>query len=169
MSANYLKVSAMSGSIVAIFVASRHREPPMEVDSVQLKQGRGIVGDRFFGFRRSHPGRNLTLIEYESIQEFNRLNNQNVPFAAAGRNIVTRDIRINDLIGKHFLLGNTLCLGVEPCEPCRILARNFACNALPHDFIINAMRDKSGIRAQVLADGIINKDDEIKILEDLNY
>ncbi len=148
-------ITQMSGRVVAIFVAPTKHAEQIAVDSVQLKSGRGIVGDRFFGFRQKQPGRNLTLIESEAIAGFNYHYQQAIPLEATRRNLITQGIRLNDLVGKTFYVGEVLCRGIELCEPCKVMARSFPLTGLSHIEIMAAFADKGGIRAEVLTDGIV--------------
>lgn len=149
------------GKIIAIFVtASKHGEQ-ISADAVQIKTGKGIVGDRFFGFRKSQPGRNLTLIEAEAIAEFNHRYHLDIPLNATRRNLITQGIRLNELIGQRFQIGGVLCQGIELCEPCVVMVRQFPATALTQTEIIRAFINKGGIRVKVLTDGVVKLRDEI--------
>ena len=151
----------MTGQITAIFVAPARHAEQIAVDAVQLKAGRGIVGDRFFGFRQKQSGRNLTLIESEAIADFNQQYLQNLTLAATRRNLITQGVRLNALIGKTFHIGEVLCRGMELCEPCKVMARSFPATDLTCTEIIYAFANKGGLRAEVLTDGIIKVQDAI--------
>jgi MOSC domain-containing protein YiiM len=151
----------MTGKVIAIFVAPSKHAEQTAVDAVQLKAGKGIVGDRFFGFRQKQPGRNLTLIEAEVIDQFNQQFQQAIPLHATRRNIVTQGIRLNELVDKTFRLGAVLCRGVELCEPCKVMARQLSNTGLSQAEIIHAFTNKGGIRAEVLLDGIVRLSDSI--------
>lgn len=151
----------MNGTITAIFSAPTKHGEQVSAEAVQVKAGKGIVGDRFFGFRKSQKGRNLTLIEAETMSAFNSAFRLAVPLHAIRRNIVTKGIRLPELIGKQFRIGNVLCEGIELCEPCVVMARQFPEGALSQAEIIRAFINKGGIRAAVLTDGIIRLEDEI--------
>jgi MOSC domain-containing protein YiiM len=153
----------MTARIIAIFVAPEHHAEQLAIDAVQLKAGKGIVGDRFYGLRKNQPGRNLTLIEVEVIASFNQAYQQAIPLRATRRNLVTQDIRLNDLVGKTFRVGEVLCHGVEFCEPCKVMARQMSCTVLSQSEIIQAFAYQGGIRAEVLSDGIIKMGDNIAI------
>lgn len=151
----------MTATVIAIFVAPVKHGEQIAVEAVQLKQGKGIVGDRFFGYRKNQPGRNLTLIELELIKEFKQTNQLNIPLNATRRNLITQGIRLNKLVGKIFKIGNVLCRGVELCEPCKVMAKQFPVVPLSSDEIIQAFIRKAGIRAEVLSDGIVRLSDVI--------
>ncbi|MEQ1546325.1 MOSC domain-containing protein [Methyloglobulus sp.] len=151
----------MTGRIIAIFVAPEHYAEQVAIETVQLKTGKGIVGDRYFGLRPKHPGKNITLIESEIIVEFNRNYHQSISLSAARRNFVTEGIQLNTLVGLTFRLGKVLCRGIELCEPCKVMARNFPATALSHPEIIRALANKGGIRVEVLTDELVRLGDEI--------
>lgn len=147
--------------IVAIFTAPTRHAEQIAVDAVQLKAGKGIVGDRFFGLRRKHPGQNLTLIEFEELESFNRTFSLQIPLNATRRNLITQGVRLNDLVGVTFKIGQVVCRGIELCEPCKVMARQFAASSLSQAEIIRAFTHKSGIRVEVLVDGVVRLGDEI--------
>lgn len=149
----------MTGHISAIFVAPTKHAEQLTVDAVQLKAGKGIVGDRFFDHSQKRAGRNLTLIEAESIEGFNANHQQTRGLSATRRNFLTRDIRLNELVGKTFQVGEVLCFGVEFCEPCLILASQLPDCQLSQNEIIKAFTHKAGIRAKVLSDGVVRVGD----------
>jgi MOSC domain-containing protein YiiM len=149
------------GSIIAIFVAPTRHAEQLAVEAVQLKTGKGVVGDRFFGLSQKVPGRNLTLIEVEAIDEFNKAYSQSIELNATRRNFVTRDIRLNELVGKTFRVGDVLCRGAELCEPCRVLARQLPQDSLTQAQIIKAFTNKGGLRADVLSDGVVRVGDSL--------
>ncbi len=151
----------MSGQIIAIFTTPIRHAEQIAAEAVQLKVGKGIVGDRFFGFRKKQPGRNLTLIEWEVIEEFNRTYHLNLPLNATRRNLVAQGIRLNNLVGKTFKIGQVVCRGIELCEPCKVMARQFPASSLSHTEIIRVFANKGGIRVEVLADGVVRLGDRI--------
>jgi MOSC domain-containing protein YiiM len=151
----------MNGLIVAIYVATTRHAEQLSVESVQLKAGKGIVGDRFYGNRPKHPELNLTLIEAENIEGFNREYNQTIGLGTTRRNLITRGIQLNALVGKRFQVGSVLCKGIELCEPCKVMARNFPETSLSQNEIISALIHNAGIRAEVLVDGIVKLEDHL--------
>jgi MOSC domain-containing protein YiiM len=155
------EIDRMTGHVKAVFVSPTKHAEQISVDTVQLKTRKGIVGDRFFGFRPKQPGRNLTLIEWESIAEFNRTYQLTIPLDATRRNLVTEGVRLNDLVGKTFKIGQVECRGIEPCEPCKVMARHFPATSLSQSDIIRAFTDKGGIRVEVLGDGVVKLGDGI--------
>ena len=120
------------------------------VESVRAVAGKGLEGDRrYFYEDGAEPGRALTLVEAENVE-------------AAGlrpgetrRQVTTRGIRLNDLVGKRFRVGEVECYGVEFCEPCTHL------QAMTRPGIIKELTHRAGINADILTDGTISLGDEI--------
>ena len=122
------------------------------VSSVRAIAGRGLEGDRHFFPGGAGSGKALTLIEAETIEDVG------LTGAQSRRQIVVRGIRVNDLVGKRFRVGDVECLGVELCEPCRHLQRH------TRPGIIKDLIHRGGLRADILSGGTISVGD--KVLED---
>ncbi len=155
----------MIGRISAIFVAPTRHAEQSAIDAVQLKMAKGIVGDRYFGRNQKHPERNLTLIEAEVIESFNRTYGQSIEYNATRRNLITRGIRLNELAGKNFLIGQVLCQGIELCEPCAVLARQLSASGLSSSEIIRAFKNKGGLKAEILTNGIVYLGDRLSAVD----
>jgi MOSC domain-containing protein YiiM len=123
------------------------------VNSVHAIAGHGLEGDRHFFPDGAGVGEALTLIEAEALEDVG------LTGAQSRRQIVVRDVRLNDLVGKRFRVGGVECLGVELCEPCRHLQK------LTRPGIIKDLIHRGGLRADILSGGTISVGD--KVLEDL--
>ena len=123
------------------------------VSSVRAVAGQGLKGDRYFFPDGAGSGEALTLIEAEALEDVG------LTGAQARRQVVVRDVRLNDLVGKRFRVGDVECLGVELCEPCRHLQK------LTRPGIIKDLIHRGGLRADILSGGTISVGD--KVLEDL--
>ncbi len=141
--------------IKAIYVATKARQAQQPVTDVEVRLGFGITGDRHFK-KRSRPGQNITFIEYEAIEYFNQIYNQNINLQATRRNIITQGIQLNDLVGQEFTIGNARFKGIELCEPCIILGRLLKNEILSEHDIIKAFWGRGGLRADVIDGGIIS-------------
>jgi len=141
--------------IEAIFVATAHGEAMLELDAVQVKTGKGIVGDRYQGLSPRQPGINLTLIEAEAIALAAQELGMDISTCAPRRNIVTRGITLNDLVGREFRIGNIRLRGIEICDPCSKLGKNLATPEKPAHKVVRAFVQRGGLRAAVLSDGIL--------------
>ena len=106
------------------------------------------------------PGQNLTLVEAEEIERFNREGGRAAQDGTR-RNIVTRGIRLVPLIGAEFTIGGVRLRGVEQCEPCSGLGRNLSNETLDPPQVVKAFVHRAGIRAEILSNGTIRVGDPI--------
>ncbi len=86
----------------------------LSVPEVALVAGSGIVGDRYYGAKQKYPGQNLTLIEAEEIEAFNARNGTSIELTGPRRNVVTRNVRLNLLVGREFYIGAVALRGILP-------------------------------------------------------
>ncbi len=152
------------GKVIAIYIASEIATYPILVERVRAVPGRGLEGDRYFysrGFFSNKPGpdRELTLIEIESIDRFNRDFQTEVALGDLRRNVVTQDIPLNQLVGKEFRIGEVRLKGIRLCEPCLYLA-----NRLGNAEIMPGFKHQGGLRSQILSEGLINVDDIVQLV-----
>lgn len=140
--------------IERIFTRSPSTGSTQEHQSVMVTAGAGINGDRYFD-RHDEPGQNITLIEVEELERFNLAYSTQHDPSATGRNLVTRGVRLNALVGKEFTVGKVRLRGVELCEPCLGLAEALASTKLPLPQVVKAFVNKGGLRADVLSSGEI--------------
>jgi MOSC domain-containing protein YiiM len=150
-------------SKVVQILISKSPESAMEPqDSAHAIPGQGLKGDRYYHGKgtfsppRQEPDYELTLIEEEKIKEFVR--ESGVPFTPlqARRNVVTSGIELNGLVGREFLIGTVRVKGIRLCEPCNYLAKK------SFSQVLRGFVHKSGLRAQILTEGVINVGDVIK-------
>ena len=124
--------------------------------------GRGLEGDRYFNaagtFSHGHePDSELTLIESEAIEALAREHSLVLEPADPRRNLVTRDVALNNLVGREFMIGEVRVLGHGLCEPCRHLQR-----LTGHSAILEGLLHRGGLRAQILAEGTLRVGDAIR-------
>ena len=143
-----------------IFICRSAGDNMNAVQKVQIVTGKGIIGDRYYfnegtfsGLPKGNPKRrDVTFISSEEIDKFNDALNVNIAYDQFRRNIVTVGIDLNKLVGKKFKIGNCCFYGVELCNPCGHLAKS------AHQSILYTMRERSGLRAAALSDGILAVD-----------
>lgn len=119
---------------------------------VQLVAGKGIEGDRYFGVD-GEPSVNVTLVEAEEIERFQRECGVPVDLSVTGRNFVTRGVRLNALVGREFSIGGVRLLGSELCEPCLTLGQALANPSCGPAEAVKRMLRRGGLRARVLTSG----------------
>tara|TARA_B100000035_G_C20980498_1_gene545222 strand:- start:867 stop:1313 length:447 start_codon:yes stop_codon:yes gene_type:complete len=131
----------------------------VEVNTIKVLTSKGIVGDRHFD-EFNDPYNQLTLIESENIDEYNEKFNLKIPYLHFRRNIVTKGIKLNDLVGKKLLVGEVKVEGIDLCRPCKHLTE-----LLNERNILKEFLRKGGLRCQILSSSNINVGDEIKVLD----
>lgn len=145
--------------VSALFVALESRAPIESRDDVQLVAGVGIEGDRYaekrgFWSEPKWPDQELTFVEAEVAEELG------VEFGALRRNVVTRGVRLEDLIGVRFTIGEALIEGVRPCDPCAHIEQVNARAGL-----LKALAGRGGLRARIERGGRVRVGDTIAIVE----
>lgn len=143
-------------SVERIFISPERGAPQIECDQISVECGLGIIGDRNFG-KDIHPGQNITLVEAEEIELFLSLHDRLPDLSLTRRNLVTRGVRLNELLGNEFMIGDVRLRGVELCEPCTILASCLETEAVPSAQIIKHWVGRAGLRADILCHGIIDR------------
>ncbi|WP_292760059.1 MOSC domain-containing protein [Methylophaga sp. UBA2689] len=141
--------------IKAIFTASENLGGQRQVPAIDLVAGKGIKGDRNFD-RSQWPGQNITFIELEEINAFNQRFSQQISLSDTRRNVITEGVRLNDLVGQIFRIGDVSFKGVELCEPCSTLGALLQNDSLSKKAVVKAFTHKAGLRADVLSDGQIS-------------
>ena len=146
------------GTVLKLGISRLNNKNIDEVDSIEVLANKGVIGDRHFK-EFNDPYCQLSLIESENIDYYNNKYGLNIPYINFRRNIVTKGIRLNELIGKKLKIGNAKAEGIDLCRPCRHLSEK-----LGRFDIIKEFLRKGGIRCQILNDGKISLSDQIKII-----
>ena len=140
-------------------ITANNNQPIKEVNSIEVLANKGIVGDRHFN-DFNDPYNQLSLIESENIDEYNIKFGLDIPYINFRRNIITKGIQLNDLIGKKLQIGNVELEGVELCRPCRHLTE-----MLNQKNILKEFMRKGGLRCQILSSSKISTGDKINLLD----
>ena len=141
-------------TVVRIFTAPPTGGPQVEHEQVEVVASAGIKGDRYFD-KHDEPGQNLTLIEAEEIESFLREQKRTYDLSITNRNLVTRGVRLNELVGREFAVGDVRLRGVELCEPCLGLGARLASPELSAAAVLKLFVHRGGLRADVLSNGVI--------------
>ena len=137
--------------IEAIHVGPDESGPLHAVESVRAVAGQGLEGDRNFRPGGAKPGQALTLVEAENVEDVG------LAAGATRRNLTTRGVRLNDLVGKTFRVCEVECYGVELCEPCEHL------QSMTRPGIVKDLVHRAGINADIVSGGVIRVGDEISL------
>lgn len=153
------------GRVESIGIAAAAGAPMRSIESVRAIAGGGLEGDRYFtqqGTFSATPGavRDVTLIEAEAVEAMNA--KLGTAFAARDlrRNVVTRGVALNHLVGREFHLGEARLLGTSLCQPCTYL------EGLTQMGVKAAMQHRAGLRAQIVSSGDLRVGDQIVALDD---
>tara|TARA_B100001063_G_C16290122_1_gene323370 strand:- start:62 stop:505 length:444 start_codon:yes stop_codon:yes gene_type:complete len=145
-------------TILKIGLTKDHNKDIIETNEINLIAGKGVIGDRHFK-DYNDPLNQLSIIESENIDEYNLKYKLDIPYLNFRRNIVTKGIKLNDLVEKKILIGSVKLEVIDLCRPCRHLSEK-----LGRFDIIKEFLRKGGIRCQILNDGKISLSDQIKII-----
>jgi hypothetical protein len=148
---------AGGGTVDGIWIAAAAGEPARGLPAVQALAGHGLAGDRHVAgtgtFPSGLPGSALTLIEAEVCESF-------APPLRPDehrRNLITRGIGLNALVGRDFMVGDVRCRGMRLCEPCKVTERYAA---RP---VLRALIHRGGLRADILTGGQIRLGDRLRV------
>ena len=138
--------------IERIFIRPPDGPQQLEQQRVQVVAGVGIRGDRYFD-AHDEPGQNISFVEAEAIEAFARRHGRELALSVTGRNVVTRGVRLNELVGQPFMIGGLRFRGVDRCHPCLGLGEALAAPGLPPADVVRQWLDCGGLRADVLSSG----------------
>jgi MOSC domain-containing protein YiiM len=141
-----------TGRVEGIFVTEESGSLPQPVERVRALAGKGLEGNRyFFADGDAPPGQALTLVAAEALESAEI----QLGGAETRRNVLTRGIDVNALVGKRFRVGEIECYGVELCEPCSHL------ESMTKPGVIKALVHRAGLNADILRDGEIAVGDPV--------
>jgi hypothetical protein len=156
------------GAVVSIHIAPEASAPMQQIAEVHALPGRGLEGDRYFtgtgSFSNlaSYGGREVTLIEIESVEAVRTGPNPagervGIQLAAneTRRNIVTSGVPLNHLVDREFQVGAVVMRGTRLCEPCKHLEE------LTQPGVLGGLVHRGGLRAQILSEGVIRTGDAV--------
>ena len=144
--------------VLKLGITENSNQPIKEVNSIKVLANKGIVGDRHFQ-EFNDPYNQLSLIESENIDYYNTKFGLNIPYLDFRRNVITKGIQLNDLVGKKLSIGTVEIEVIDLCRPCRHLTE-----MLNQDNVLKEFLRKGGIRCQILSSSDINVGDKIEIL-----
>lgn len=150
------------GKVESIYIAPAKTEPTVSVNEINAIAGKGLEGDRHFDSEGSDnpkhlPKQEATFIEIESLEALKRDHNLDLLPGESRRNIVTRNVPLNHLIGKEFKVGEVTFRGIKLCEPCVHLQN------MTRQGILAGLAHRGGLFAQILTNGIVRVGDLIDL------
>ena len=151
------------GTVETIVITESEGAPCFEVNEVNAHAGRGLEGDRYFmgtgKFKTLEPKRHATFIEMEAIEAVAR--DYGIPLDATEprRNIVTRGIALNHLVGKTFQVGDATFKGIKLCEPCAYMQK------LVGKPVREPLKHRGGLRAEIVSSGTVRVGDSVSVTD----
>lgn len=158
----------MQGTVEGIYIAERSGEPMRSVSEVTGEAGRGLLGDRHCRpasgppltpscgvTPRHYEVQNLSLVEAEVLDLLRDEHGIELSGAETRRNVLTRGVRLNELVGRRFTLGGLLCEGVELCEPCVSIQKR---TGKP---VLKPLVHRGGLYARIITSGMMRVGDVI--------
>ena len=146
--------------VIKICFTENEGEELCDVNSIQVISNKGIVNDRYFK-NNNDKDKQITLIESENIDYFNERLQTNISYIDFRRNIISKGIKLNELIGKEILIGEVKLKGHRLCDPCKYLQ-----DKLKKKYTIKNLSNlynRGGLRCEILSNGRISINDKIKI------
>ena len=145
--------------VFKIGITKKNNEIIEEVSSIEVLANKGVVGDRHFN-EYNDPYNQITLIELENIDYYNNKYNLNIPYIDFRRNIVTKGIKLNDLINKKISVGDVKLEVIDLCRPCKHLQEKLNQNNIIKEFL-----RRGGVRCHILNSSQIKVGDNIKLID----
>ncbi len=143
--------------VFKIGITEKNNKEIENKDIIEVIAAKGIIGDRYF---HDYNGdrEQITLIESENIDYYNKTFDTNFDYLEFRRNLITKNIQLNDLVGKIIIVGKIKLKVNDLCRPCKDLQ-----NRLGKDNIIKEFLRKGGVRCEILSSGTINIGDKITV------
>tara|TARA_B100000900_G_scaffold276847_1_gene236717 strand:+ start:872 stop:1318 length:447 start_codon:yes stop_codon:yes gene_type:complete len=146
------------GEVLKLGITKNNNQLIKEVKSIEVLANKGIVGDRHF-HEYNDPYNQLSLIESENIDDYNIKFGLNIPYIDFRRNVITKGVKLNDLVGKKIKVGHVKLEAIDLCRPCRHLTEMLNQNNIIKEFL-----RKGGLRCQILNSSKIKIGDKIEII-----
>ena len=145
--------------VLKLGVTENSNQKIKEVKTINVLANKGIIGDRHFQ-EINDPYNQISLIESESIDNYNIKFGLNISYIDFRRNVITKGVRLNGLVGKKFNVGAVALVGIDLCRPCKHLSENLNQNNIIKEFLRNG-----GLRCQILSSAKINVGDQIQLID----
>jgi MOSC domain-containing protein YiiM len=149
-----------TGRVVSIFIAPRTGQATTRVEQARAVPGKGLEGDRYFAetgrySQKPGPDRQITLIASEALEALEQERDIHLEPGETRRNLLTRGVPLNDLVGRQFKVGAVTLQGIKLCEPCSYL------ESQTQPGVLAGLTHRGGLRAEIITQGVIRVGDEI--------
>ena len=144
------------GKVIKIGISKTKGSKIYSLDKIDVLKGKGLLNDRKLNIDNKKD-KQITLIEIENINSYNNRFGTTIEPLNFRRNIVTKDINLNNLVGKEFLVGNIKLKAHDLCRPCQYLQKKLKIDNFVKEFLL-----KGGIRCEIMTNGTIKIGDVIE-------
>lgn len=148
------------GLVISICISDTHKKLPVCVEQIKAVAGCGIEGDRYFrdvaSGKKESPSSQITMIELEAIEALKREYDVDLKHEESRRNLLTKDVPLNHLVGREFQVGETTLRGIRLCEPCEHL------EGLTRSGVLKGLVHRGGLRCQIVTGGIIKAGEPVR-------
>ena len=156
------EAQTMVGVVQEIYIASAGGVAMQKVDLVEAVAGCGLQGDRYMsrtGYWSGSDECQVTLIEGETLDKIAAETNLRVGNGEHRRNIITRGVRLHELRGKQFAVGDAVLEYDRPRPPCAYI------QSITQPGMTRALLGPNGgICVRVVKSGVIRPSDKIEVL-----
>lgn len=144
----------MTGVVEQIAISPDRDALPAPVERIRAEAGHGIEGEYHWS-KSPGAGESITLIAAEALEGLREDTGIELSHEESRRNVLTRGIDLNVLVGRRFRVGGVECEGVELCEPCNRLAK------LTERGVLRGLVHRGGLRADIVGGGAIAVGDAV--------
>ena len=142
--------------VIEIAISESSGRVMKNVYSVESIVGKGLLNDRHFKEDNEKKSQ-ITLIEIENINHYNQISRASILPKDFRRNIITKGIKLNELVGSEFFIGEVKVRAHDLCRPCKYLQES-----LNQKNLVKELLRKGGLRCEILTNGKIFVGDKIK-------
>ena len=143
------------GKVLEIGISESKSNKIVNVNDIEAIKGKGLVGEKHFK-KDNNKRCQITLIEIENINHYNKITRTTIPAINFLRNIVTEGIQLNELLGKEFFIGTVKVKAHDLCRPCKNLQES-----LQQKNTVKELLHTGGLRCEILSSGKIHVNDQI--------
>ena len=143
------------GKVLEIGISENKSNKIVNVNDVEAIKGKGLVDEKHFS-ENNKKRCQITLIEIENINHYNKITGTMIPAINFLRNIVTEGTRLNELVGKEFFIGLVKLKAHDLCRPCKYLQ-----DSLRQTDTVKELLHSGGLRCEILSSGKIYINDQI--------
>ena len=143
------------GKVLEIGISENNSNKIVNVNDIEAIKGSGLIGEKHFK-KDNNKRCQITLIEMENINHYNKITGSTIPAINFLRNIVTEGIQLNVLLGKEFFIGMVKVKAHDLCRPCKNLQES-----LQQKNTVKELLHTGGLRCEILSSGKICVDDQI--------